>query len=133
MKGNKISKELAGDLYDHRDDPDEWDGEAIEVVQRPARSEVVSLRFPAEEYRALKAAAVAAEESVSDYIRGAVKQRQEGAGIAMVQGNSPGPHVGIVYAVQSGETALSLARNLAPVPISPKDTLWHVVSTAMTP
>lgn len=121
------NKESARELYEHRDDPDEWDDEAIEVVQRPARSAVVSLRFPLEEYRALRAAATAAGESASAYIREAVKQRQEGMPGAMIQGISPDPHVRIVF-VPSGRAVVSLAQNEGLRPKRSTSEPWSVTS-----
>lgn len=66
---------LAGELEALRDDPDEWSDAAAEFNVRPRRTEVVSFRLPQAELDELEAAADAAGESLSEFIRGAVELR----------------------------------------------------------
>ncbi len=67
--------DLIKELYEHKDDPDEWSEEAVPIEVRPSRTSVVSFRLPTEEMDALEEAASAAGESLSEYVRKAVALR----------------------------------------------------------
>ncbi len=69
----------AAELFEHRDDEDEWEEEPAEVVVRPRRSEVVSFRLPPEDMDALELAAQGAGESLSEFVRKAVTSRITGS------------------------------------------------------
>jgi len=44
-----MTEQGADDLFEHRNDPDEWDDQPVEIEVRPAGSEVVSFRLPSDE------------------------------------------------------------------------------------
>ena len=69
-------KDLAGELWEHRDDPEEWGEEAEEIGVKPRRSSVVSFRLPPQELDALEQAMEQTGESLSEYIRGALYLRR---------------------------------------------------------
>lgn len=71
----------ARELYEHRQDPGEWEQEPERIEVRPARSSVLSVRLPRAEFDALEEAARAAEETLSEYVRRAVMQRIQGTGM----------------------------------------------------
>jgi len=66
----------AEELYQHRDDPDEWETEEEHIEARPARTSVVSFRLPSEEMELLDQAAKAAGQTLSEYIRTAIMMRR---------------------------------------------------------
>jgi hypothetical protein len=68
-------RDMAEELWEHRNDPDEWEGEAEEIESRPSGSAVVSFRLPWEELETLDEAATARGESLSEFIREAVRIR----------------------------------------------------------
>src|SRR5215212_7307244 len=72
----------ADELWEHRNDPDEWSEEAEEVETRPSGSAVVSFRIPWDELEELDEAATAKGESLSEFIRKAVRFRLTGIAIA---------------------------------------------------
>ncbi len=78
MSRKRREEDVARELHEHRDDPEEWSEEAVEATVRPARTAVVSCRFPLDEIEALEQAARTAQESISEYVRNAVKLRQIG-------------------------------------------------------
>lgn len=80
----KTSADEARELYEHRDDPDEWEEEAVPMRVRPSRTAVVSFRLPKNELDALERAAADAGESLSDYLRKAVALRQRGGAPAFL-------------------------------------------------
>ncbi len=71
----------AEELYQHRNDPDEWETEEEQIEVRPSRTSVVSFRLPAEEMVQLERAAKDAGQTLSEYIRTAIIMRR-------VHGNS---------------------------------------------
>ena len=74
------------ELWEHRHDPEEWSEEAVEIESRPTGSTVVSFRLPWEEYETLEDAASATGESLSEFIREAVRIRLQGiAAVAFVE------------------------------------------------
>jgi hypothetical protein len=75
-------KDPADELYEHRNDPDEWSEEAEEIETRPSGSAVVSFRIPWDELEELDEAATAKGEYLSEYIRKAVRFRLAGIVIA---------------------------------------------------
>ena len=81
----------ADDLYEHRNDPDEWDDQPVEIEVRPARSEVVSFRLPSDELDRVAEAAQAAGESLSQFVRGALSARLEPTGQALACTFTSGP------------------------------------------
>jgi len=68
-------RDLARELYESRNDPDEWSEEAEEIEVKPRRSSVLSFRLPPEELDALEQAMAQTGESLSEYIRGALALR----------------------------------------------------------
>lgn len=78
MGGEKQERDLARTLHEQRGDADEWSEEEEQIEVRPARTTVVSVRLPADEFLALEAAARATGESVSQYVRRAIELRQRG-------------------------------------------------------
>jgi uncharacterized protein (DUF1778 family) len=70
-------KNPADELWEHRNDPDEWSEEAEEVETRPSGSAVVSFRISWDELEELDEAASAKGESLSEFIRKAVRSRLE--------------------------------------------------------
>jgi hypothetical protein len=70
------------ELWEHRHDPEEWGEEAVEIEARPTGSTVVSFRLPWEEYETLEEEASARGESLSGFIREAVRVRLQGIAAA---------------------------------------------------
>jgi hypothetical protein len=77
-------KDRADELWEHRNDPDEWSEEAEEIETRPSGSAVVSFRIPWDELEELDEAATAKGESLSEFIRKAVRYRLAGIAIAPI-------------------------------------------------
>ncbi len=75
-------RDLAEELWEHRNDPDEWSDEAEDIETRPSGSAVVSFRLPWEELEELDEAAAAKGESLSEFIRKALRFRLAGIAIA---------------------------------------------------
>jgi hypothetical protein len=75
MMPKKTTSNEARELYEHRNDPGEWEEEPEPIEVRPARTSVVSVRLPRDEMDALEAAAAAAGESLSEYVRKAIAWR----------------------------------------------------------
>ncbi len=70
-----MTDEEIAELHKHRDDPDEWEDEPIEVVVTKPVGNVVSFQLPSSE---LDRVIVAADElgiSLSEFVRGALEQR----------------------------------------------------------
>jgi len=88
--------DLARELHDHRHDPDEWAEEAEPVRARPMGSSVVSFRMPTDEFYALQEVALASSESLSDYIREAVRMRRLGVRETVIRVTSSGGHVQVI-------------------------------------
>ena len=63
------------DLHAHKDDPKEWSEEESEVQVRPTTSSVVSFRIPHSELDALLSVVEARGESLSGFVRDAVRLR----------------------------------------------------------
>ena len=78
MSGQDQTPDEVREIYEHRHDPGEWSEEAVPVSVRPARTSVVSVRLPIEEFDVLEAAANAAGESLSEYVRRAIEVRRVG-------------------------------------------------------
>lgn len=78
MASIDMDKDQSGaeDLYEHRHDPGEWGGEAVDIDTRPIRSEMVSFRLPPEELDALEAEARESGLTVSAYIRSTLRERR---------------------------------------------------------
>lgn len=74
-------KQAAKELYEHRNDEDEWEDEPAEVEVRPTTTEVVSFRLGSDELDRLQAAARDRGVSLSEFIRGAI-ERELGGGPA---------------------------------------------------
>ncbi len=81
----------ADDLYENRYDPDEWDDLSVQIEVRPTGSEVVSFRLPADELDRIVDAADAAGESLSEFVRGALRDRLEPSGRALAPTITGGP------------------------------------------
>jgi hypothetical protein len=75
-------KDPIRELWEHRHDPEEWSEEAEEIEARPTGSTVVSFRLPWEEFEELEEAAAAKGESLSEFIRKALRIRLQGIAIA---------------------------------------------------
>lgn len=90
-------KDLAKELWEHRNDPDEWSEEAEEIEVKPRRSSVLSFRLPPEEIDALEEALEQTGESLSEYIRNALALRMHAGAIAPMLGT-----LGITYGAYSG-------------------------------
>jgi Ribbon-helix-helix protein, copG family len=71
-------KDPAEELWEHRNDPDEWSDEAEEIEARPSGSAMVSFRLPWEELEELDEAAAATGESLSEFIRTSLRIRLAG-------------------------------------------------------
>jgi hypothetical protein len=71
-------RDVAEELWEHHNDPDEWSEEAEDVETRPSGSAVVSFRLPWEELEELDEAATESGESLSAFIRQAVRLRLGG-------------------------------------------------------
>jgi hypothetical protein len=74
----------------HRDDPEEW-GEAVRP-KAPSRrlASMISVRFSPDEAREVRAAAAAAEESVSTFVRNAALSRaRQSSTVATTTGGAP--------------------------------------------
>jgi len=78
MKSQDRAPDEAREIYEHRHDEGEWSEEAVPVSVRPTRTSVVSFRLPSEEFDVLEAAARAAGESLSEYVRRAIEVRRVG-------------------------------------------------------
>lgn len=79
----------ADDLYESRYDPDEWDERPVQIEVRPTGSEVVSFRLPADELDRI----VEAGESLSQFVRGALRDRLEPTGQALAPTVTSGPSI----------------------------------------
>lgn len=78
MSERSEAVDMARELYAHRKDSDEWEDEPAAVEVRPARTAVVSVRVPVDEFEQLSEAAAAAGRSISEYVREAITLRMTG-------------------------------------------------------
>ncbi len=69
----------AADLFERRNDPDEWEEEASDVAVKPRRTEVVSFRLPSEQLDELERQAKNADQSLSEFIRTAIDAHLHGS------------------------------------------------------
>lgn len=90
-------KDLAKELYDSRNDPEEWSEEAEEIEVKPRRSSVLSFRLPPEELDALEQAMAQTGESLSEYVRGALALRLHADATQPMLGT-----LGITYGAYNG-------------------------------
>jgi hypothetical protein len=74
---SESEKDLVKEIWEHRDDPEEW-GEEENIEVRPRRSSVVSFRLPPEEFAVLEQAVAQTGESLSEFIRSALALRLRG-------------------------------------------------------
>lgn len=88
-------RELADELYEHRNDPGEWSEEAEEIEVKPRRSSVLSFRLPPEEFGALERDMARTGESLSEYIRNALALRLRGGDLAGAMAGMISGSVGI--------------------------------------
>lgn len=72
---NENRRKLAEELYEHRNDPGEWNEEADEIEVKPRRSSVLSFRLPPDELAALERDMERTGEKLSEYIRTALALR----------------------------------------------------------
>lgn len=63
----------AEELHRMRKDPNAWESEATRITVGGRKTEIVSFRLPADELDELEAAAAAAGESLSQYVRRALR------------------------------------------------------------
>ena len=68
-------KELAAQLHARRNDPDEWDDTPVQAEVTSQRAVVMSVRLPMAEFIAVRNAAKASGETVSEYVRNAIGMR----------------------------------------------------------
>jgi hypothetical protein len=94
---------LAAQLEETRDEEGEWGTEAVEIDVRPTRMQVVSFRMPAEELDDVVAAAKAAGESLSEFIRSSIAFRLAPEAFA-------GPFAAIESGVSFGLLNVQIAR-----------------------
>ncbi len=85
----KSEKDLVKEVWEHRDDPEEWGEEAENIEVKPRRSSVLSFRLPPEELAALERAMERTGESLSEFIRKALTARLHGVPI--------GPSLEVTY------------------------------------
>lgn len=90
-------KDLARELYESRNDPEEWSEEAEEIEVKPRRSSVLSFRLPPEELNALEEAMAQTGESLSEYVRGALALRLHADATMPLLGR-----LGITYGAYNG-------------------------------
>ena len=86
-----MAEQAADDLYDHRNEPGEWDDQPVDIEVRPTGSEVVSFRLPSDELDRVVEAAKAAGESLSQFVRGALRARLEPTAQALARTLTSGP------------------------------------------
>ena len=70
-----MTDEEIAELHKHRDDPDEWKDEPIEMVVNKPVGNVVSFQLPSSELDRAIAAADELGISLSEFIRGALAQQ----------------------------------------------------------
>lgn len=92
-----MSEQGARELHEHRNDPDEWEDQAVEIEVRPAPSAVVSFRIPNEELHRVSEAARAAGESLSEYVREALRVRLEPPAAVTAKEFTGGPLVRALF------------------------------------
>ena len=108
---NKSEKDLVKEVWEHRNDPEEWGEEAENIEVRSNPSSVVSFRLPSKEFSLLEQARVQTGESLSEFIRNALAMRLHGRPIeSVVEVTYGGPKELVVYGViPSPSTAASHA------------------------
>jgi len=74
-------KDLARELHESRDDPNEWEEAPTHIESRPSGSQVVSFRMPTDEFELLQGDVEAAGEKLAEYIRKAIALRLHGVPI----------------------------------------------------
>lgn len=72
------TQQEADDLYEHRNDPEEWAEEAEQLTVKKTSSEVVSFRLSSDELDLVEEAAAARGQSLSEFIREAVRTSLHG-------------------------------------------------------
>jgi hypothetical protein len=95
-------EELANELFESRNLPDEWSDEPAEVEVKPQTTQILSFRLSLDELEGVQAAARDLDESVSEFIRGALALRVHGVPV--------GPTVEIT----SGIGSLTIRSRLLP-------------------
>ena len=70
-----MTDEEIAELHRHRDDPDEWEDESVEMAVNKPVGNVVSFQLPSSELDRAIAAADELGMSLSEFIRGALAQR----------------------------------------------------------
>ena len=108
---NKSEKDLVKEVWEHRNDPEEWGEEAENIEVRSNPSSVVSFRLPSKEFTLLEQARAQTGESLSEFIRNALAMRLHGRPIeSVVEVTYGGPKELVVYGVIPGpSTAASHA------------------------
>lgn len=97
-------RDLARQLHESRDDPDEWENGRTDIESRPSGSQVVSFRMPTEEFDLLQNDLEATGEKLAEYIRKAIAVRLHGVPI--------GPTVELT----SGATRLTIRSHIVTEP-----------------
>ena len=73
--------DLARQLHETREDPDEWEHARTDIESRPSGSQVVSFRMPTAEFELLQEDLEATGEKLAEYIRRAIAIRLHGVPI----------------------------------------------------
>lgn len=73
----RVTEEEIAELHKHRDDPDEWEDEPIEIVVNKPVGNVVSFQLASSELDRVVAAADELGISLTEFIRGALAQRMD--------------------------------------------------------
>ncbi|MBV9453196.1 MAG: ribbon-helix-helix protein, CopG family [Rubrobacter sp.] len=94
---NESEKDLVKEIWEHRDDSEEWSEEAEDIEVKPRRSSVVSFRLPPEEFAALEQARAQTGESLSEFIRAALTLRLRANAMAPILVT-----LGVTYGANSG-------------------------------
>ena len=78
MSKRKLAEHEADQIEHEGVDADVWQQEPVEIEVRPSRTSVFAMRMTNEEFRALEQGAAMAHETLSQYVRDAVRLRQRG-------------------------------------------------------
>lgn len=70
-----MTEQLANELDEGRGDEGKWKRAAVDIEVKPSRAQVVSFRMPSTEFDEMMQSAEAAGETMSEYIRGAIRLR----------------------------------------------------------
>ena len=117
-RSRMTEKELAAELYAHRNDPDEWEEAPIQTEVSQQRGVIMSFRLPVAEFIALQKAAKANGETVSEFIRNSLRLRLHGEVITNAVQIASGLRWGTIQATFLAP-ALSAGRSENPLQLGP--------------